>query len=330
MCVAKKMFGSACHPADGTAETPRRFHQQRIFPVKQRLGAKAAPYILCNDVDVLGIDVKNILGNQILERMDALTCRAESEGRVRHIISCNRRPRLDIIRDDAVIDYGHPHDIGGDRKGLIRSFGVAKEIIVSDVTRRSIEDRGRSGLYRFGKTDDAFEDLPVYIDCVDGASCLLRCVRDHHRHHVADVENFALSDYRIGLQRGQRAVRIVDAPQAFDRPQRFKIRCGIDRTNARQTPDHIEVGKSEARVSMGTAQEGGSERAVGNDIGGERTAARQQANILDAFGWLAYPQSHSRNPFKSAMSFRLRIVDMVQARIAWCRQILFFSGKNAK
>ncbi len=261
LSVADEMLGAIPDPAHRPTEQFRRFENERIFAMKDALGAEAAADVIGDDAHRFRPHVENLGGDRIAHAVHALAADIEQKALRTRIVFADSAACLHIVGDDAIVDDLEGDDMGGlgeDGGGLV---GIADMRVISGVARRAGEELRGAVFDRGRHIDDRLERLPVDPDRLRAVARLAFAFRDDHGDDVADVEGLPVRHDGTRLERRLRLIGIGQRRKAWKFAETREVRERIDRLDPRRGARRLKVAEGKARVGVRTAQKRGVERS---------------------------------------------------------------------
>jgi hypothetical protein len=281
MRVREERFRSIRRPLDRPLDLLRGPHADRFLGVDEDLGAESAPDIGRDHAElVLGRDPDEGREHEPCH-MRVLARRVERVIVGAEIILADRRPRLDRVGDEPVVDEIDPRDVLGLGEGLLGRGPVAEMPAEHGVVRRDLVHL-RARLLRVGHIDDGREQFVVDGDLLGGVLRLRKSLCDDDGDLVADVAHLALRQRRMGAGLHRRPILRMNHPAA-DQPAdlvRREILARIDPEHPRHRPCSAGIDRADRRVGVRRPQEIGIGLARPVHIVDVAALARDEALVL--------------------------------------------------
>ncbi len=235
--------------------------------------------------------------------MDALASDVQRQAAVLQIVFGDGGARFEEVGDRARV-----HDLDSDdasRPGEC-DFGlrpVTDLVVVGEVARRAGINLRSAFLDRRLHFDDRRTGLPIDGHGLGGVARLPGRVRNDHRDDIPDMLHDVVGHHRIRLQRRQRSIRVLNRGEAGQPAQRCEVARDENAVYPREGARSADVRHCELGASVRAAQEDRVQSALWRVIRGEGALPFHQANVLDAFDWLADAELHC-----SHASFHRRVL----------------------
>ncbi len=275
LCVAHEMVGAIGGPLDRLLQLARGHRHQRIFAVREQLGAEAAADVGADHPHLLDRDLQHELAQNVAQAMAALAADGQRQVIALGVVLAHRRARLHEIGDDARIDDAHFRDrmrLGEDGLGRLL---VADRDVEQHIAGLVGPDLRRPLLDGIGKAHHRRQRRPVHLDRLDGVARVVDGVGDHEGDGIADMTHLVLRQDRIG-----RAGEGIDLEieQARQVAELLDVLGGQDQRHARQSAGLGRIdGVSGMRVRR--AQHQGMQRRMRRDVGRSRTGGLSDASL---------------------------------------------------
>ena len=204
----------------------------------------------------------------------------------------DRRPRLDRVRDQAVVDHPQPGDVGrlGERRldrGAVAELPVEAQV-VRDVVVNQRPAGGGGGL----GVGDHVQGFVVDRDQLGRVLGLAQRLGHHERDVVADVADPVGAQHRPQLVLALGAVPVLhrDAARQQVAAGRLDVRAGDHREHAGRRSRGLDVDRPDPGVGLGRAHDAAIDLALEIDIVGVAPRAGNEPLILDPAHRLTDPE----------------------------------------
>ena len=211
----------------------------------------------------------------------------------------DRTARLQWVGDEAVVDEIEVDGVGGLGEGAIGRRAVARFPPEREVGRDIVPHQRRPRLQRRRGRRYLRQRRVVDLDALGAVASEIGGLGHDHRHPVADMANPADRQRPARRIGARRAVRVLDLPDARQRPISggAVFGPGQDRQHARERRRRIGRQTLDAGMGVGRAQEVGMGQTRQPEIVDVAPEAAEKASVLAACGRLADAElRHSRLP----------------------------------
>ena len=250
------------------------------------------------DPDALRLDLEDALGEAVAEIVAALAAEGDRPAPRALVVLGDAGARLQVVRDQAVVDEGQGHDPVGAGEGGLGLGAVADLRVEGDVARDLVPDQRRAR--RLGGLDarDRLQRLPFDGEGFGRVPGRVHGLGDDEGDGVADMAHEAAREHGIGRGRHRVPPVFLTVPRQGKVP-RWATSSAV---RTRRTPGMAltrrEVADREAGMGVGAAHHEAVGRAGRQVVVRVAAGAGDEARVLDAAHGLAdaEPNLNSRAP----------------------------------
>jgi hypothetical protein len=247
--VGHETFAAIRRPLHRAPDALRRPQDEHVLGIHAAAHAEAAADLAGHDAQVALRRLQNLLGDRTAQAIRALDAGVERVAAGAPVELADGAARLHRRRRHAVDDEVDLRDMGRTGERALDRVAVARLPHEGHVVGRVVPHGRRAGACRVRGGRHHGQRLVLDRQHLGGVHGLLRRLRDHHRHRIADVTDAIARQRRARrLDRGRAVAplargvarqvaelvrRVVRAGEDRDHAGRLRRARGIDRPDAR-------------------------------------------------------------------------------------------------
>ena len=289
--VGDEGLAALAGPLDRPPDLSGREREQRVFRIREGLGAEAAADVRGHDAEVLGLDAQHRARDRVAQQPDAL--RAGLQRVLALVVLGEPGARLHRVRDQAVVDDPQLDHPGRPGERRIDRAAIAVLPVEREVARDVVVDQRPAGGTRAAGVGHRRQARVVDHDLLGRVLGLGEALCDHEGDRITDVTDPLGAEDRALLVHALGAVAVLHrdhAGQAVADAGRHEVGAGDHREHARRRLRGRDVDGVDPGVGLGRAQHVAVGLARDVDVVGVAPRAGDEPLVLDPPHRLANPE----------------------------------------
>ena len=280
--VGNEALGALAGPLDRAAQAAGGVKHQDMLGIKEEPRAEPTPHVGRDHAEPLRRQLKDMLGQDAPEHVDALRVRGQRELSAIRAVVPEGRARLHGVHHDTVVDQLEAGHVGGllergGGRGRIAHFPVERDVVLC-----VRPDLRRSGVTGGGQRDHGGQFLVIHVDQLRGVARLGEGIGNHHRHRLAHVAGPVQRQDGARRHHGWAPVLVFarcGAGQGPD-PVGGQVGAAVDGEDPRRVARRGGVDAAQRRVGEGAADHHGMGLTRQVDIVAVAASAGEEAFVL--------------------------------------------------